>query len=436
MNIRPCRSACAAVLLIVVSCLRAQSPATLAVAGHANANPSLATRDGIVAVAWSAATASSMDVYAAISHDGGSAFGAPVRVNATPGDARVNSELPPRIALLPGKSKTQPDVVVVWTTKGASGTRLIYARSTDGGRTFGAAKDVPGSTGAGARGWESVSVDARGHVDVLWLDHRETVAGGTMNHSMSHEMNHDRGVEESGAIKATPDAPKADPTERAALSKLYFTSLDRASATPITGSVCYCCKTSLVSSGQDVYAAWRHVYAGSQRDIAFTASHDGGKTFAAPLRVSNDGWHIDGCPENGPALAVDAAHRVHVVWVTPPDGNSNTPLGAFYTTSADGKRFAPRTQLPTRGGASHVQIALESDDSPIIAWDEIVEGVRHISVVKRTMTGNRAEYARLRGIPDDPDQGWPVLAANGKDVVVAWVQGSGASSVLRVARTH
>ena len=75
-------------------------------------------------------------------------------------------------------------------------------------------------------------------------------------------------------------------------------------------------------------------------------------------------------------------------------------------------------------------------DTPVIAWDEIVEGTRRISVVKRVTAGSRTQYARLAGVPDEPDQGWPVLATNGHDILVAWVQGSGSSSVLRVARAH
>ncbi|HET9267196.1 MAG TPA: hypothetical protein VFO31_03495 [Vicinamibacterales bacterium] len=71
-----------------------------------------------------------------------------------------------------------------------------------------------------------------------------------------------------------------------------------------------------------MYVAWRHVYPGNVRDIAFTMSNDGGKTFAAPIRVSDDRWVLDGCPEKDPALAVDAHRRVDVVWPTlvPPAG--------------------------------------------------------------------------------------------------------------------
>jgi hypothetical protein len=39
-----------------------------------------------------------------------------------------------------------------------------------------------------------------------------------------------------------------------------------------------------------IYAAWRHVYPGNVRDIAVTMSRDGGRTFAPPVRISDDKW--------------------------------------------------------------------------------------------------------------------------------------------------
>lgn len=314
-------------------------------------------------------------------------------------------------------------MVVVWTTKGANGTRILSARSNDGGRSFGGSKPVPGSDAAGSRGWQSIAVDARGRVLVLWLDHRETVsaAGGGM-------MHHDS----SSKSPATP-APKTDPTERAALSKLYFASLDGSTATPITKSVCYCCKTSLVASGNDVYGVWRHVYAGSQRDIAFTMSRDGGRTFSAPIRVSDDGWHLDGCPENGPALAVDAAHRIHVVWPTPPDGRNGTPLALFYASSKDGKSFAARAQLPVHGPAAHGQVVIDGAGNPVVAWDETVNGARHIALARVHSDARGTPSFSAIASPDAADdRGWPVLTTTNKGTLVAWVAGAGVGSAIRV----
>ena len=107
---------------------------TLNVPGRANATPSIAAVGDFVVVAWSASLPDGpADVYAAVSRDGGRAFDASVRVNDVEGDARVNGEQPPRVALL-AQSGCDPRILVVWTTKDAKGSRLRQSSSHTRGR--------------------------------------------------------------------------------------------------------------------------------------------------------------------------------------------------------------------------------------------------------------------------------------------------------------
>lgn len=400
----------------------AAAQSRLAVEGRTNANPSIAAQGQFVAVAWSAATTSSMDVFVATSKDGGATYSAPTQVNATAGEARISGELPPRIALVPRKG-TVPEVIVVWTAKIGTSTRLLSARSTNGGRKFGASTPVPGGDGEGSRGWESVAVGPTGRVFVLWLDHRETMSAGAMHH-------------QDPTPTPTP-AAKPDPTERAGLSQLYFSSLDGTFPVKITRSVCYCCKTSLATDGNNVFAVWRHVYPGSQRDIAFSMSRDAGKTFSSPLRVSEDKWQIDGCPENGPAIAIDQQHRSHVVWPTPEDGKDASTLALYYAMSKDGKAFTTRTQIPSRGPAAHAQITIGTDGAPLVAWDEIVAGTRRVAMARvRTDASGKATFTSVNA-PDASAGNWyPVLATTAAGTVAAWVRQSDKGSVIGVGRVR
>ncbi|MDB4917939.1 MAG: hypothetical protein JWM95_5583 [Gemmatimonadetes bacterium] len=404
-------------IALALSALTVQAQqSTLAVDGRTSANPSISAQGQFVAVAWSAATTSSMDIFLSTSHDGGVTFSAPAQVNAVAGDARVSGELPPRVALVPRKGAA-PEIIVVWTAKSGTSTRLLSARSLDGGKTFGASTAVPGSTGEGSRGWQSVAVGPTGRVFVLWLDHRESMSAGAMHHQ-----------------DATMPAPKIDPTEKAALSQLYFSSLDGTNPVRITRSVCYCCKTSLVSDGGNVYAAWRHVYPGSQRDIAFSMSRDGGKTFSSPVRVSDDHWQIDGCPENGPAIAIDAQHRAHVAWPTPKDGKDASALALFYAVTRDGRTFSPRAEIPTHGPASHVQMVLGAD-GPLVAWDEIVSGTRRLAMTRiHTDAAGKATFTPVT-VPDaGAGQWYPVLATTTSGTVAAWVRQGDKGGSIGVAR--
>ena len=114
--------------------------------------------------------------------------------------------------------------------------------------------------------------------------------------------------------------------------------------------VCFCCKMSVaVDARGAVYAAWRHIFPGSMRDIAFAKSTDGGRSFDPLVRVSEDKWELNGCPEDGPTLAVDQAGVIHIAWATVVnDGEPQKAL--FYATSRDGKTFSARARLPVAAG--------------------------------------------------------------------------------------
>ena len=396
--------------------LVAQQPIALDIAGRSGANPSVTARGEFVAVSWSAAASGAMDVFLAVSRDGGRRFSAPVQVNTVAGQARVSGEMPPRVALVPRTGAKDPDVVVVWTVKTGNDWQLLQARSTDGGAHFGAASTVTGSEAPGARGWQAVDVDAQGKVHVLWLDHRDAAAA-----PMTHQ--HDA------------NAPKPDPTERAKLSRLYYATLG-GSARSVTSSVCYCCKTALVHEGAWTFAAWRQVYPGSIRDIAFSATRDGGRTFTAPVKISDDRWQIDGCPDNGPTLAVDAKQQVHAVWPTVEAGSDASALVLFYArssnaTTAKAPTFTPRRKLPTAGLASHPSVVMGPGDRPLIVWDEVVEGQRRLAAA--SLVGDR--FAPLT-IPGSGARFYPAVAAVPGGAVVAWVRkGERGSSISAVRLT-
>jgi len=317
----------------------------LAVPGRANATPAIAATGEIITVAWSASLPTgATDVFAALSRDRGRSFGAPVRVNDVDGNARVNGAQPPRITLADGV------VTVVWTAKGVKGTRLLHSRSIDGGRTFAKATIVPGTDAAGNRGWENTAVDRRGRVFAVWLDHRELAQQDGQVAAGHHDHSKGASTSASGA--------KPDGVAMAQRSKLFFGSLDGAIAPrAIAGGVCYCCKTALaVGPDGAVYSAWRHVYPGNVRDIAFSVSRDGGHAFQAPVRVSDDRWQLEGCPDDGPAMAIDAANRIHVVWPTlVKDGGKETiALFTFKVPVCNGLRrgkalqTAPAKTVPIR----------------------------------------------------------------------------------------
>ncbi len=396
---------------------------TLAIPGRSNSAPTIAAQGDLVAVAWHAAAGSGGgDIFVAVSRNGAATFGEPARVNAVAGEARSGGELPPRIAIAPAKGRATPELIVVWRAR-RERTSLLLSRSTDGGRTFDEGALLQSAEAAGERGWQSAAVAPDGRVHAVWLDHRGLAPPPGAPHT-------------HGAHRST-----ADGVDMAQKSGLYYAAIaasERTVERELIKGVCYCCKTALATGADGrVYAAWRHVYPGNIRDIAFLTSRDGGQSFDAPVRVAEDGWHIAGCPDDGPSMAITADRRVHVVWPTVIDDGAEPQGALFYAATSDGRTFTARQRVPTLGGPkpTHPQIAPVADGL-VLAWDEIIDGTRKSAVMRMSLAPNgRPVFGRplVLDASNTPSL-YPAIASAASGLAIAWTSGTGEASVIAVRR--
>ena len=204
-------------------------------------------------------------------------------------------------------------------------------------------------------------------------------------------------------------------------------------AHPVIGGVCYCCKTATAFGlAGEVYVAWRHVYSGNLRDIAFASSGDGGRTFVPPVRVSEDKWAINGCPEDGPVLAVDRQSRVHIVWPTVVSEGGEMVKALFHAVSRDGRTFSERMRLPTNGQANHPQMAFAGDGSLTVAWDESGDGSRRVALARGVVNAEgRVGFERLASSGARMGT-YPAVAHAPEGFVLAWTTGDPAKSTIRI----
>jgi hypothetical protein len=385
---------------------------TLGVAGLANATPSLAMLGRTVVAVWSAGKDGIVNVYAATSADGGVTFSDPRRVNDRPGDVSANSEQPPRVVI--SGSGTSHILTVIWSRRSDAAQKsrqdvIRMARSSDGGRTFSPARMVHDPTLSGARGWESLTAGPDGVVHAVWLDGRD--ADKKMSEAMAH------------ANTTNAPAPKGQPWQ-----DVYHGILapdGRIVESQIATGVCFCCKTAVAVDGRGtVYAAWRHIFPGSIRDIAFASSTDGGRHFRPLVRVSEDKWELNGCPEDGPAMAVEASGVIHIVWPTVvSDGES--PKALFYATSRDAKTFSMRARVPIAAGGSnpsHPQLTLTPDGGSVLVWDDVSDGVHRVSMSRVSREGAVGPPQVLSG---SEAASYPVTVRSATgDLLVAWTSRS------------
>lgn len=403
------------------------STVTLAVPGRVNVVPSLAARGSFVAVTWAASAGNRTDAFVAVSRDGGRSFAAPVRANDRSGTVRPTTESGPRVALgPPAPGRTDPTITVVWPGREPAST-IRLTRSVDGGRTFAPSTQLEGAGAAGNRGWASVDVDAKGRTRVLWLDHRRLASGASTAQPPPGAGGH----QHHGAARAAePDAAAtAASVARAQESGLYLWTGD-GPAREVARGVCYCCRTAVASAADVLVAAWRHVYPGNLRDIALVRSANAGAAFGPVTRVSEDQWAIDGCPEDGPSVAVDSRGGVHLAWPTVVSAPADHKA-VFYASSADGVTMLPRVQLSPRGRfVAHPAIGLTTAGSPLVAW-EGSGADRGIWMTARGANGRFVPPARASAAVDAT---YPAIAASGPDVILAWREQEGTASRIAVTR--
>ncbi|MBV9774362.1 MAG: exo-alpha-sialidase [Gemmatimonadetes bacterium] len=391
---------------------------TLAASGAGNPTTAADPRTGAAYVAWVGTQRGESDVY--LARLAGSAPPAPVRVNTLPGDASTHDQAPPQVALGP-----RGEVYVLWQKSVKVPGRMYpksdlrFARSLDGGRTWGPAGTVNDDAGGlpSSHTFHDLAVAPDGTVYVSWIDGRA--------------RDQARAARTRSAPAARPAAPA--PATGAGMQHMHgghdeaglpgseirvARSVDGgrtfSASTVVDGDACPCCRTAM-ALGPDgsVYVTWRKVFPGSVRDVVVARSTDGGRSFAAPVRVHRDGWVFPGCPEAGPSVAVDGTGRVHVGWYTGKEGHP----GLFYAVSTDGGRsFGAPVPLVTGEWVPPSQVRVVADgDGAWVAWDDRREQAKKVYLGRVSDGEVRVVDSRPGTLPD--------LAITGGARSLAWRDG-------------
>lgn len=308
------------------------------------------------------------------------------------GSLSIYGEVPPKIAYAPDGRLYAAYLV----TKIVPGMRwpqnaLRFAVSRDGGRRWDAPSTVTGDAVFGSYDDHALFVAPDGSVFLTWL--------AEVAHDTSHTF-----------FARSTDGGKT-------WSKPMVIDSDRS---------CPCCRTTM-AAGPDgsLYVAWRKRFAGDERDIVVAKSNDKGATWSAPVRVYNDRWAVNYCPDAGPSIKADSEGTVHVAWWTGKNGRAGTQ----YARSTDGGRTftAPvDLGLAQQSRAAHIQLAVGHGAQKglvVAAWDDGTRMVPQI-VVRVSRDGGRT-FAPASAISAPENQaGYPVVTLRGDTAIVAWQERS------------
>lgn len=79
------------------------------------------------------------------------------------------------------------------------------------------------------------------------------------------------------------------------------------------GTVCECCKPTVIVKGEDVYVMFRNLIDGN-RNMYLIRSRNGGSSFEQAEQLGVGNWKLNGCPMDGGGMAISGNGDVETVW--------------------------------------------------------------------------------------------------------------------------
>jgi hypothetical protein len=284
-------------------------------------------------------------------------------------------------------------IAAAWPERTAKGTRLRITLSKDGGANWSKPAIVHDDREGSVHGFVTLMPQGEG-VRAVWLD----------GHNLKDGM-------EEGQAPMTLHSRFVAPT--GTLTK----------ETELDSRVCDCCWIGAAQVGSDLLVAYRDRSDDEIRDIAITRL-DGGK-WQPPYGPRFDGWKMDGCPVNGPALAAHG-DQVAIAWYT---AAADTPRVYVAFSTDRGWSFGDAVRIDEGAPMGRVGLTLLDDGTAVVSW---LEGDRSKSTLRcrRVREGARPSgstpVAQFKG-PHTP--GVPQLSRDHDRLVFAWTQFGKASAV-------
>ncbi len=303
--------------------------------------------DGKLLLIWPSQTGpAERTLFLASSTDDAATFSEPRKL-ATSGIFKSSPETPSAGAtkarrmvherkMAPHIATTAGRVVLTWSTAKPDGSepRLVLAESTDSGATFSEPTPVHGSD-AGRPTFTWLAANPAGAVACSWLDAR------------SKRQQTYAAIRPAGSTTFSPEM-------------LVHAGQDGK-------GVCPCCPTNAIFAPDGtLLVVFRNVEDG-YRDIAISRLKPGSGAFEPPVSVVPHTWKFDGCPHDGPSLAV-TGDTVHVTWM---DSHTGKPRCYYGQAKLADLRFETRELHPAGPGTQgNAKLFADAIGGLHVVWEE------------------------------------------------------------------
>ncbi len=286
-------------------------------------------------------------------------------------------------------------LAVHWLEKAAAGTYeydVFVSISDDGGKTWGPGAKPHRDGTLSEHGFVSLVPDGKGF-RMVWLDGRNF----------------------------KKDAADND----MALMQTTFDGAAFAEETMLDPRTCECCQTAMAPVDSGFLVAYRDRSPQEIRDISTVrfASDE----WSAPRTLSDDGWHLTGCPVNGPQAAADG-NRVVLAWFTASKGD---PRVQVVFSEDGGETFGPPIRVDSGQALGRVDVE-KSGESAVVTW--LSKAARGGEVLARRVSskGELSDIVTVARTGSDRASGFPRMASFQGEIYVAWTEAESRQGPTRI----
>ena len=383
------------VVLFSLGCARGASEARLlaralpapAAAGSGEPNLAVAPDDGRVLLSWIEPWGGDGHALRFASRTRGGAWSEPGTIAKGRGWF-VNWADFPSLAALPDGT-----LFAHWLAKsgpGAFAYDVHLSASRDAGKSWGPAV-VPHRDGTKTEhGFVSMIPWDAQTMGLVWLDGRKTADAAGDSHD-------GHGQAEMSLVHSTLDGQGRLGPE-----------------TVLDPRVCDCCQTDSALAEGAIVVVYRDRSNAEVRDISVVRF--GGGRWSEPRTVARDGWEINGCPVNGPAIAA-AGRQVAVAWFTAAIEKSRVKV-SFSSDSAE--TFGAPIVVDDGRPLGRVDVVLVPRRGALVSWLEQTQRGVELRVRLVSQNGTRGAPLTVADSSAARSSGFPRMVESDGEAVLAW----------------
>ena len=179
-------------------------------------------------------------------------------------------------------------------------------------------------------------------------------------------------------------------------------------------AACDCCQTSIAMTNNGPIVVYRDRSENEVRDIYTIRNING--VWEEPNPLHNDGWIINGCPVNGPKVAVNSTNLA-IAWFTVVNDN---PIVNVSFSKTNGDSFGTPFKLNDLDAIGRVDVAFLNNEEVIVSYMEVDDIGTYLRIKKVSVTGEISKPITISKIDGGRNTGVPQLEIINNEIFIVW----------------